>query len=204
MSEKTLCYFEEHGALCYAIPSYESGKAQPADVCLFGSFKHEVYSAIGSATDPYKAGLLNILDFARMITSAFYTSFTRPIIISSFRRSGVCPLDSTRLLNVSRLKSVDEPYKLISVDELEKLIVSKRRSDRRRILGEDVNVTRIGFIDTENGALVNSKRALKCSVGNAVVSRFKKLDKEITKERRVLRDEKKRRKMWWWWCEKGP
>ena len=46
MGVKSMCHFEERGVLCYAIPSHTSGKTQPAGVCLFGSFKQQLNSAI--------------------------------------------------------------------------------------------------------------------------------------------------------------
>lgn len=110
MSVKAMCHFEEHGVLCYGIPYHTSGKTQPADVRLFGSFKQQLNPAICSATDPYNVGLFNVFEFARILTSTFCTSFTRPIIISSFSSSRVWPIDSTSLLDVPRLKNVDEPY----------------------------------------------------------------------------------------------
>ena len=192
MNVHALLHFEKHSVRCYAIPAHRSGKTQPADVRLFGSFKRQLNSIICLAADPYNSELFTVLDFARMITSAYYSSFARSNIESSFRRSGVWPVQPSRLLNSPRPKDDYNLERIMSVEELEALMVLKRRTARSRILGQDVQVLRTGFIGTKHGALLNSAHALKVAMEKLVTNRIRRIGKEVQRERRVLRAEEKK------------
>ena len=60
--------FRNNRIIVYALPSKTSGKTQPCDVTLFGSYKRELYELVPVVADIHDAFPLATYDFAKLVT----------------------------------------------------------------------------------------------------------------------------------------
>ena len=99
--------FEEHGVLFYAINPQVLIKTQSADVQIPADLRNN-WTKFFSATDPYISDLFNVLYFVKMTTRVYHFSFPLTNIESTFRRSGLCPVQvpnlSTTFAKLSKAK----------------------------------------------------------------------------------------------------
>ena len=96
-----------------------------------------------------------------LIRHAYDRSFTKQNIQASFRRSGIWPLDHTKLLNVVRPSTAGSAASIMSPEDLYDAFKKRQEEMRGEVLGSDANIGRSGFIDTFKGSVVTSSKALE-------------------------------------------
>ena len=101
-----------------------------------------------------------VYNFCSVLYFAYGKAFTAINTRSRFIRSGIWPLDPMQLLSIARPASMDNSNTVLSVEELENILEEKRREFRETILGWDATVCSNGFVDTTQGAVLTSSRAL--------------------------------------------
>lgn len=116
-----------------------------------------------------------------MLRTAYLLTFTYRNVRSSFRRSGIWPADPSRLLGVPRPRSSAKSKEILTVDELERLFKKKREAARVVILGHDAERHASGFVDTSNGMVLTSARAMELARKKAGVDKAKR-EKKIMRE----------------------
>lgn len=160
MSLRTLLHFQSSNVIVYAIPSNTSGKLQTCDTGLFGALKMEVNQAISDVAMPKSTMSIDIFQLCSLTRHAFYRSFTRHNIESSFRKARMWPVDRYKLLNKPRPYGNDLPERTISVVEMEEMFLKKREEARRLIVGDTVITERKGFVDTTRGLVLTTEKCL--------------------------------------------
>jgi len=184
LSLRVLELFLANGIIVYALPAHTSGKLQPLDVVVFSAFKAALNSAVTTVLGRDPGSLLNMWDYCALLRAAYGESFTKLNIQRSFLRSGMWPLDPTRLLSVPRPKDNNDLSTILTPAQLVALLEEKREEARRGILGMDVKILTNGFVDTTRGAVLTSERAM------AAAREKNKQDEE----KRALEDERAARK----------
>jgi len=119
MSLRVLQLLHDNSVVVYALPAHTSGKTQPCDVQLFGAFKTRLNEVICEAADPFRISQFDTFDFCNFLRQSMDDTFTRQSIVSTFRKSGLWPIDPSRLLSTPRPKSAGNIETLFSVGELE-------------------------------------------------------------------------------------
>ena len=87
-------------------------------------------------------------------------------------------------MHVPRPESTNNLENLVSVEQLEELLVKKRASARPRILGQDIGLGNSGFTDTTNGAVLTSEEALSKEQQSEFKRDMRILSKGILSERK--------------------
>lgn len=162
MGLEVLQVLEHGGVIAYALPAHTSGTTQPLDVGLFGPFKSHVDNAINSisATGLDSDKPYDCFDFLKLLTEAYNSAMTPSNVRSAFRRSGLWPVRPLELLGTPRPQSAENPSTIISVEEMEDMMVEKRK-DRAKGLGIKPVVTKCGYIDTSKGMTLTSAEAME-------------------------------------------
>lgn len=196
MSLQVLQLLHQNGIIVYALPAHTSGKTQPLDVCLFSPFKDALNEAMNLCISQDKDDKWDTFSFCDMLKFAYEKSFTPQNIKSGFRKAGLYPLDSSQLLSVPRPVNADNLTEMLTVDELERLFEAKRQILRTKVLGEDTVISKSGFVDTSNGAVLTSVRALALAEGKFTSDTAQRVSKELratqSAERASRREEKTR------------
>lgn len=65
---------------------------------------------------------------------AYYASFTRENIKSSFKRAGICPFEPFRLLSTARPRYLTALDTMVGTEDLMNLFAEKRTKSREKIL----------------------------------------------------------------------
>lgn len=193
MTMRVLEYLDKNNVVVYALPAHTSGKTQPLDVVLFGSFKKHLNEGILLAARRDRVDRFDTFEFCALLRSAFYAAFTRKNIIASFRRSGICPFDASRLLSVALPRSAKNVAEIVSVQDLEDLYEERRRAVRTSILGADAQIASCGYLDTSNGLVLTSARAMELAREKAGRDREKRELKSIAELRRDVAAAKRHR-----------
>lgn len=97
LSLAVLELFDKNGGIAYAIPVNTSGKTQPCDFVVFSKFKEEVNEALNNLLDVDTFLSFVMYEFFNVLLFAYRKAFLTANIVSSFRRSGLWPVDPTRL-----------------------------------------------------------------------------------------------------------
>lgn len=95
-----------------------------------------------------------------MLRHAYYATFTRPNVMATFEKAGMWPVNSAKLMSVPVHRSANDVATVLTVAELDELSQAESLVARRRILGEDVVVTKQGFVDTTVGAVLTNEAAI--------------------------------------------
>ena len=102
---------------------------------------------------------LDTFAFCSMLMYGYKKAFTNGNIISAFRRSGIRPLDAYRLLSLPRPQSHMHQVTM-SVMELEQLLQVRRTEIRHSVLGSDLKLSHISFVDTSRASMLTSYNAM--------------------------------------------
>ena len=153
--------FQRNNIIVYFLPAHTSGKTQPLDVVLFSVFKNRLQNSISSCSAPGRGKEQDIFDMCSLIRDAYVYSFTVRNTQAPFYRSGILPLDASKLLNVPRPATASADASIMSVEELQAAFQKKQKIPRDAILCADAKITRIGVPDTSHGAVVSSSKALE-------------------------------------------
>ena len=199
MSLRVLELFSENRVQVYALPAHTSGSTQPLDVVAFSVFKRELNEVISMTLQAGTQHELDMYSFCALMTKAYHKTFTRDIIISSFRRSGLWPLDATRLLNTPRPCDSNALSDVLSPDELMTMLESKRAQVRSEALGANTSLLRTGFVDTTRGAILTSERAIEIARQKALRDEQKRDQERLQQMRRdavvAERDEQRQKRI---------
>lgn len=109
--------FAQNNVVIYALPAHTSGKAQPLDVLVYGSFRTGIIYAVITAADAYKLGKYETFDFCNMLRVAFTESFTRSNIIASFRLFFTFPWNPMSFTSMPLSASADNVSHVIEVGD---------------------------------------------------------------------------------------
>ena len=159
LSIQVLKLFKHNSVVVYALPAHTSGKLQPLDTVVFAAFKAAISKALQTCVIAAPQSMFSLYDFCAVLKDAYLQSFSCANIKASFRRSGLWPLDRTRLIGVPRPATAGENAEMLSTEELELLFKRKQDVARKSILGDDAVMQASGFIDTKNGCVVTSDKA---------------------------------------------
>lgn len=130
MSLPVLTKFLDGGVIAYALPSHTSGKTQPLDLVAFSRFKAALKAVVSSTVVPLQAHSLDLYNYCDCLRVAYKKAFTPDNISAGFKRAGLWPFDPTRLLGTPRPESAAQGARLVSVDELMRMMVEKKRLAR--------------------------------------------------------------------------
>ena len=160
LSLDVLDILAKHSAIVYALPAYTSGKTQPCDTVLFGSFKHHLDAALCDCVLARPDHTFDPFDFCEVLKFAYNASVTPQNIWASFRRAGLWPVDHTRILEVPRPATADARAPIRSAAELEEQFRKKLQEVRSTLLGSDTILTARGYVDTTNGCVITAPQTL--------------------------------------------
>eukprot|EP00171_Calliarthron_tuberculosum_P005712 IDg5712t1 len=194
MSLPVLELFDRKGIVVYALPAHTSGKTQPCDVVLFAAFRAALTDAMIRLVQKDAARQLDMYDYCSILREAYHQAFTRDNIVASFRRSGLWPVDPSRLLAVPRPRDDVDLQTIVPPCELETLLDAKRDAVRRGILGVDVCVLSCGYLDTKRGAVLTSEAALAAARGKREQELRKREAKRLADARKELTAARRREK----------
>lgn len=161
MGLEVLQCLEHRGVIAYALPSHTSGTTQPLDVGILRPLKAHLdntiqkFSVIGLPAQP----VYDVFDCLTFITNAYSVSMTSYNIISTFGATGLCPVNPGKLQNVPRPSALAKASVILSVVDLEALMVLKRER-RAAGLGICPMVTHTVYLDTSHGFTLTCGEAL--------------------------------------------
>ena len=160
ISLEVLGVFKNHGIEIYALPAHTSGKTQPLDVVLFSVFKNALNDAVSNCSGFKDERKLVLFDLCGIMKHAYHVAFTRTNITSGFRRAGLWPVDSSKLLNVERPANGTSSATFLTLEELQTAYEAKRIQLRCETLGADAKMLDCGYVDTANGCVMTSANVL--------------------------------------------
>lgn len=114
MSYEFLKKFDDSGVAFYALPEHTSGKTQPLDVFSFAFFQVSLNYHAEKSVDAGTAEVLTIFDFCALLCAAFKTAMTADNTMPRFSRSGVWPLDPSRVIGVHFPESANELGRILT------------------------------------------------------------------------------------------
>eukprot|EP00171_Calliarthron_tuberculosum_P002273 IDg2273t1 len=194
MSLQVIQLFHDNGVVVYALPAHTSGKTQPLDVVTFSVFKNALNEALNAAASTDKLDVYNTFDLCGMLKTAFEPAFSEQNIKSSFARSGIWPLDPSRLLRVPRPAASTNLSSVLSVEKLQEMLDVKLNAARRAVIGEDAELLSCGYVDTTSGAVVTSTRAMQLAADRAKHDEAVRLHASVTANRRAVSAARRREK----------
>lgn len=160
MTLRVLELFRDNGIVVYALPAHTSEKTQPIDASLFGSFKVKLNEIISECATIETLATYTVYDFLKMLRHAYYATFTRANVMATFKKAGMWPVNRRKLMSVPVHRSADDVATILTVAQLDELYKAERLVARRRILGEEVVITKQGFVDITSGAVLTSDAAI--------------------------------------------
>lgn len=93
------------------------------------------------------------------MTEAYALSFTGENVRKSFAKTGIYPLDSTKLIGVARPLSETCPEVISTPEEME-LMLEEKRQKRRDSSGVAPVILSRGFLNTKQGLVLTSAEAM--------------------------------------------
>ena len=105
--------------------------------------------SILDATNPVTLKSLDVFDLDKILTRAFSISFNQPVIRTSFKKAGLWPFDSARILPTARRLNSKNLQQIMLVEELEIMMLGRMRTPRNQILVVRIELTRSGFVDAK-------------------------------------------------------
>ena len=130
---------------------------------------------------------MDMFDFCVIFRHACRLSLTQRVIMSGFRKSGLWPLDPSRIMEKPHPEthSTDEPV-LLSPEKLHEKYNRRCFELRNQILGSDSLISACGFIDTRNGCVVTSDKAFGLAVKKFGYDRAKRTADEAKRIEKEL------------------
>eukprot|EP00171_Calliarthron_tuberculosum_P006070 IDg6070t1 len=186
MTLRVLELFDRHNIVAYALPAHTSGKTQPCDVVLFASYKAKLREALVSAVREGTADKIDVFEYCALMRAAYEEAFTSKVIKSSFLRAGVWPLNPSRLLSAPLPRSANDVGNIIGVEEIRALYEEKTRAARAAVLGSDARVLSCGYLDTSNGLVLTSARAMELARKKMQHDKARRKEKEMATLRKDL------------------
>lgn len=104
--------------------------------------------------------IIDLYELCDILRTAFHNSCTTSNIIASFLRAGVWPVDAAKLMSIPRPRNGDAEQTLVSIDEMEEMLIASRTAARRSIVGDDVLVTHRGFVEATRGRVLKTDAAI--------------------------------------------
>lgn len=187
MSLSALEKLHNHNIIVYALPAHTSGNTEPLDVNIFSPSKAALNEAINIAVSKEDPNKWDTYSSCNMMRFAYEESFSIHNIKARFRRSGIWPFNASHLLSILRPRSHEEPGITMSVTELECLFEQRRRDMRKFGLGSDSEVTNSDFVDTTNGQVLTSTRALQLAREKHAADQQRKLLEQAKAAEAALR-----------------
>lgn len=102
---------------------HTSGKTQPCDVTLLGSFKQALNKEISVATDFYTAPSITPYQFCSMLRTSYGTTFNQKENSAAFERACLFPVNKDMVMNTPRLLHEIDGSKILDVHEMEELFI---------------------------------------------------------------------------------
>eukprot|EP00737_Agarophyton_chilense_P004525 gb/GEZJ01005767.1/.p1 GENE.gb/GEZJ01005767.1/~~gb/GEZJ01005767.1/.p1 ORF type:complete len:146 (+),score=11.85 gb/GEZJ01005767.1/:575-1012(+) len=126
---------------------------------MFSSFKSHLNMVSAEIILVDSNTNIDMFLFMALLGEPFFASFKREIHRAGFRRAGLWPVASNRLLGVQRPAN-SMLNKTLSVGALEetfqkRCIVYKEKV--RTVLGSDAQILNCGYVDTKNGCVITSE-----------------------------------------------
>ncbi len=154
MTIPVLELFKSSNIIVYCLPAHTSGKLQPLDLVVFGSFKNAMRRITDETVQPLEAHRLTMYDFCTIMRSAYHYSFART------NRVGLWPFSPQRVLNTTLPRDTNDTSTLIAADALMNLFEQKRAAVHEQVFGSTIEVLDCGFVNTSRGAVLTSDAAL--------------------------------------------
>jgi DDE superfamily endonuclease len=181
--------------LAYALPAHTSGTTQPLDVGIFSPFKQALnkHTHCLSATTGYAP--FDVFDFAKMMSAAFDDAFTIQNIKSAFRKTGLWPLNSERLLSMPLPMDRQNRSTIVSVTDMQVMLDEKRKKLREGMCIQPAVIKR-GFVDTSAGLELTQPDVMRLVEARENTERVKYLaaaSKAVAKEKTVEQNREKQR-----------
>ena len=85
----------EKGVIVFCIPPNTTHVAQPLDVSLFGALKHHWSSTCHTYLAENPGCVVTKLNFSTLFSQAWTKAITPQTLINGFRKTGVCPFNSS-------------------------------------------------------------------------------------------------------------
>jgi len=199
LSLSVLELFERNNIIVYALPAHTSGKSQPLDVVLFGSFKRALNNKMSDISSRDGMSNWDVFTLCSLMMSAYADAFTSKNVKAGFRRSGIWPLDSSRLLSTPRPAAPNNLETILGKEQRAALFEEKRTEMRSIILGTDAVLQSTGYIVTTCGEVMTSSNEMalmRASSNRARAVRDeaqkKSREREIIMARKRAREQKRR------------
>lgn len=96
---KVLEHLRANGMVVYALPAHTFGKTQPCDTGVFRTFKKVLNTIISKLNQKVDGTPYDIYELCSILARAFRYSFTARNIVSAFAKSGLYPLDPSKVLS---------------------------------------------------------------------------------------------------------
>ena len=103
---------------------------------VFRVFKQEVNRGISTVASGRHNDSIDVYQLCALLRYAFYRPFTHSNIVQSFSRAGLWPIDHKRLLSVPRAKNNDDQIILLSMSDMEQILIEEKERARRVIFGD--------------------------------------------------------------------
>lgn len=100
-----------------------------------------------------------------MLRYAYNATFVRTNIITTFEEAGTWLVDHRKLMSANVHRSANDEGTIITVPQLDTLYQAERLVARRRILGDNITVTKQSFVNTTAGAVLTCEAAIKMTAG---------------------------------------
>ena len=123
---------------------------------------------------------LHLFDFCRLFTQAYEKAFSTDKIRAGFRKTGLWPVDATELLSNCRPLNECNLFQIVDLYTMMTMVDRKRKKFASG--GKQLVVLKNGFIDTSQGIVLTSARAMELIQA-----------KEEHEQEKALETEKKKR-----------
>lgn len=107
---RVLDLFRDNEVVLYALPAHTSGKTQPLDASLFGTFKVNFNETINECSTIDTIETYRDYDFVKMLRYAFYATFTRTNVMETFEKAMIWPVNPAKLMSVLVHRSANDVY----------------------------------------------------------------------------------------------
>ena len=178
MSLKVINYLHHNNVIVYALPAHTSGKTQPLDVVLFSPFKTYLRDSMDLVVSRDSIDKFDVFDFCSMLRHTYEKSFSRKNIITSFRKSGIWPMNPRQLLYAPRPAGRENLEEVMDVDRMCRLMEAKRMEIRDTVIGANAKILHSGYLETTEGLVLTSANALALAQENWARVALKKVVSE--------------------------
>lgn len=117
MSLKVLNFLHHNNVIVYTLLEHTSGKTQLLDVVLFAPFKKHLRDSMTFVASRGGMDYFDMFDFCGMLLHAYGKAFSRQDIVTSFRKTGIWPMNPTQLLCVPLLAGYNNLEEVMDVNK---------------------------------------------------------------------------------------